>query len=89
VWCPTGWVLSPVLFTVYVDDVIKALSNSGRGCYFANVFMGCIMYADDMLLLSASLCDLQAVIDICVIELAKLEVSLNVSKSEVLRIGRT
>jgi len=33
-----GWVLSPVLFTVYVNDVIMALSASGYGCYHV-IFM--------------------------------------------------
>ena len=31
-----GGVLSPVLFAVYVNDVIMALSKSGHGCYFNN-----------------------------------------------------
>jgi len=58
-----GWVLSPVLFTVHVNDVILIFSKSGHGCYF-NMFIGCIMYADDLLLLSGFLCDLQSMVDI-------------------------
>ena len=81
-----GGVLSPVLFTVYVNDVIMALSVSGYGCYFHSLFVGCIMYADDLMLLSPSLCDLQLMIDICCDELEKIDMSLNVSKSQV-RIG--
>jgi len=54
-----GGVLSPVLFAVYVNDIIVALSESGAGCYYDNMSVGCVMYADDLLLLSASLCDLQ------------------------------
>jgi len=54
-----GGVLSPVLFAVYVNDIIVALSESGDGCYYDNMFVGCVMYADDLLLLYASLCDLQ------------------------------
>jgi len=46
-----GGVLSPTLFAVYVNDIILALSKSGHGCYFDNMFIGCIMYADDLLLL--------------------------------------
>ena len=44
---------------MYVNDIIVALSESGAGCYYDNMFVGCVMYADDLLLLSASLCDLQ------------------------------
>jgi len=83
-----GGVLSPVLFTVYVNGVIKALSVSVYGCYFHSLFVGCIMYADDLLLLSPPLCDLQLMIDICCGELEKIDMSLNVGKSQVVRIGK-
>jgi len=46
------------------------------------------MYADDLLLLSASLCDLQSMIDCCV-ELDKLDMKLNVKKSQLVRTGRS
>ena len=65
--------MSPVLFAVYVNDVIVTLSKSGHGCYFNNLFIGCIMYADDLLLLSGSLCDLQFMVDICCNEFYQLE----------------
>ena len=39
-----GGVLSPVLFAVYVNDIIVALSESGAGCYYDNMFVGCVMY---------------------------------------------
>jgi len=84
-----GGVLSPVLFAVYVNDVIMALLKSGHGCYFNNMFIGCIMYADNLLLLSGSLCDLQSMVDICCDEFNKLDMCLNVKKSQVIRIGRS
>ena len=46
------------------------------------------MYADDLLLLSASLCDSQSMID-CYVELDKLDMKLNVKKSQLVRIGRS
>ena len=76
-----GGVLSPVLFTVYVNDVIMALPASGYGCYFHGMFVGCFMYADDLLLLSPSLCDLQLRIDICCAELEGIDVCVFVKKS--------
>ena len=36
-----GGVLSPVLFAVYVNDI--ALSESGAGCYYDNMFVGCVI----------------------------------------------
>ena len=49
---------------MYVNDIIEGLSESGAGCYYDNMFVGCVVYADDLLLLSASLCDLQLMISI-------------------------
>jgi len=49
-----GGVLSPLLFNIYVDDLIHQLEASNYGCYVFGQFFGCIMYADDLLLLSAS-----------------------------------
>ena len=46
------------------------------------------MYADYFLLLLASLFDLQTMINICCEELEVLDMKLNVSKSQVIRVGR-
>jgi len=44
------------------------------GCVIGAQFLGCIMYADDLLLLSPSVCDLQKMIDTCVDEALCLKV---------------
>ena len=49
-----GGVLSPYLFSLYIDDVIEDLRKSGYGIYVGNIFTGCILYADDIPLLSCS-----------------------------------
>ena len=54
-----GSVLSPMLFNIYVDDLILQLSQSNLGCYIGCNFFGCVMYADDLILLSASVSGLQ------------------------------
>ena len=40
-------VLSPVLFAVYIDGIIEKLEGVGLGCWLGDVFIGCILYADD------------------------------------------
>jgi len=60
-----GGVLSPLLFNIYVDDLIHQLEASNYGCYVFGKFFGCIMYADDLLLLSASVTGLQQMLHIC------------------------
>jgi len=49
-----GGILSPYLFTLYVDDLIKKLRSLGYGLHIGSLFVGCIFYADDIVLLSPS-----------------------------------
>ena len=60
-----GSVLSPFLFNIYVDDLISELESSGFGCCIGKNFYGCVMYADDVLLMSASVAGLQSMLDVC------------------------
>jgi len=57
-----GGVLSPVLFNIYVDSIIERLRMSGYGCVIGDEFFGCIMYADDLVLVYHSVCALQKMI---------------------------
>ena len=49
-------VLSPVLFCVYIDDMLLALSKAGVGCYIGHVFVGALTYANDIVLIAPSAC---------------------------------
>ena len=60
-----GAVSSPLLFSVYIDGLIKELRMSGLGCRLDRFFYGCLGYADDLLLLSASRSGLQGMVNIC------------------------
>jgi len=51
-----------------------------------NVFIGCVMYADDLLLISASLYDLQRLFDLCAMEACRLDMKFNANKSQIIRI---
>ena len=58
-----GGILSLILFNMYVDDLIEALKANGDGCDVRKCYIGCIMYADDLLLLSPSVTGLQRMLD--------------------------
>jgi retron-type reverse transcriptase len=60
-----GGILSPILFNLYVDELIDDLKCNNDGCHVGNCFVGCIMYADDLLLLSPSLVGMQRMLDVC------------------------
>jgi len=49
-----GAVSSGILFAVYIDEVLQRLRNSGLGCRIYGIFYGALIYADDIILLSAS-----------------------------------
>ena len=60
-----GAVLSAILFCVYIDDLIKQLRRNRDGCWINNRYVGIIIYADDIVLLSPSLDGLQNMVDTC------------------------
>jgi len=45
-------ILSPVLFAVYMDPLIMQLRRQGLGCRLLNEFYGCLLYAEDILLIT-------------------------------------
>jgi hypothetical protein len=82
-----GGVLSPILFNFYVNDLICSLKKSDLGCYIQDLYVGCIVYADDILLISASVCMLQNMLDICVHVSQDLALTFNCKKSNCIMIG--
>ena len=64
------FVLSPYLFALYLDDLIDGRTN-GRTSFV-------IMYADDILILSSTLTELQNLLRECDKELTWLDMSINI-----------
>ena len=60
-----GAILSPVLFCIYIDILLKELSNQDVGCRIGNTFVGALAYADDVTLLSPSIGGLQKLVSVC------------------------
>jgi hypothetical protein len=82
-----GGILSPLLFAIYVDIVLTKLENSGHGCRLGLKCCNSYMYADDLILLSISISDLQTLFDICSTTFGMLDLPINYAKSSCLRIG--
>ena len=47
-----GGVLSPWLFTVYMDELLTKLRKLSVGCFLGTEYAGALCYADDLMLLS-------------------------------------
>ena len=51
-----GVVLSPLLFAIYTDSLLKRLEESGVGCHMGVHFTRALAYADDITLLFLRVC---------------------------------
>ena len=60
-----GSVLSPALFSIYMDEILEKLRNLGVGCYVGDVFMGAMGYADDLVLLAPTRTGMQMMLKAC------------------------
>ena len=58
-----GGILSPRLFTLYIDDLSYVLRAINVGCFIDNASTNNYVYADDMCLLAPSAGGLQKLID--------------------------
>ena len=59
-------VLSPCLFSVYLDDLLKKLRKLGVGCHMGGMWVGAAGYADDLILLAPSRTAMQQMLNVCI-----------------------
>ena len=60
-----GGVISPRMFTIYIDQLLLRLKKTGIGCHIHGKYMGILGYADDVTLLSPSIRGLNKMLSIC------------------------
>ena len=58
-------ILSPHLFSVYIDDLSVKLIKIKAGCYIGNTLLNHILFADDLCCFSPSRDGLQLLVDAC------------------------
>ena len=76
-----GGVLSPILFCVYMDELLSRLSGCGLGCYVGKTFMGAMCYADDLTIISPSRRSMEIMLQICEDFATEYHVKFNSTKS--------
>ena len=84
-----GAVLSPLLYSIFVNDLLLHLSSSGHGTSVNGIFCGSPMFADDLALVSESVSDLQSMLNIVTHYATTWRYKLNASKSSILVIGES
>ena len=82
-----GAILSPLLYSVFVDELLDILSESGHGVMIGDNYCGAPMYADDLALIADSPEDLQAMLDIVSSYAHAWRYTFNAQKSAVLVFG--
>ena len=60
-----GSVLSPVIFLVYLDDLLRELRRLQLGCSIGGCWFGACGYADDLIIMAPNREVLQRMLDIC------------------------
>ena len=79
-----GDVLSPNLFKIFINDLPKYLLSSQDPVYLNNKRIDCLMYADDVILLSSSAIGLQQKLNLLQAFCEDWCLSINIEKTKVL-----
>ena len=83
-----GGILSPLLFSAFIDNILSILQSSNRGCFINKECFNSFLYADDLLLVSLSVTDLQDLLNLASDSFCSLGLQINPAKSNCLRVGR-
>ena len=84
-----GGVLSPILFTIYVDSLLESLRASGRGCHWEDHFSGALCYADDLTILAPCPDALRKMLAHCEEFAESHGIRFNASKTQLICFRRT
>lgn len=60
-----GGIISPLLYTIYCDELLQILEEKGVGCHIGTKYYGGVSYADDLKILCPSVRGLQSMVDTC------------------------
>ena len=63
--------MSPVFFAVFINSLIVKLRHAGLGAFLGLDYVGCLLYADDIMPIAHSVTVMQAMLDICSTEAAE------------------
>ena len=83
-----GGVLSPILFTIYIDDLLLELEQQGIGCYWNHIFAGAVCYAEDIALIAPSPSALRHMLKTCSLFASKHSLTFNASKTQLIKFFR-
>jgi hypothetical protein len=77
-----GGIISPILFSIYFDEVLCQLQSAGVGCYIDKFFVGALAYADDLTLLAPTASAMRRMLAIWERFADEFHVTFNVAKTK-------
>ena len=84
-----GGIISPILFCVYINDLLDILERKGIGCYIGSNYCGAIGYADDLILICPSLQGTKEMLLICEEYANSHNIKFNAAKSQLIVFSHT
>ena len=82
-----GCALSPILFVIFMDRISRR-SRGGEGLQFGGLGISSLLFADDVVLMASSACDLQHSLDRFAAECEAVGMRISTSKSEAMVLSR-
>ena len=76
-----GGTVSPVLFCMYLDSHLLALSRTRVGCFIGDVYVGALAYADDVTLIAPTARAMRCMLHVCEEFSREFCVKFNAAKS--------
>ena len=84
-----GSKLGPILFLIFINDLLEKLNTSNLGATLDNIIISSLGFADDIVLISDCPLKLQSLINICSDWVQENGMEFNTSKCKVMVINRS
>ena len=84
-----GCVLSPTLFNIFINDLPSQFDDSCDPVLLYNKKISCLLYADDLILLSRSESGLQTCLNKLKVYCDEWNLRVNIKKSKILIFNKT
>ena len=84
-----GGILSPYLFSLYLDGLLEELADGGVGCFWGSLFMGAVAYADDVVLMAPCAFALRCMPNICNTYASQHGLLFNAGKTQLICLRKS